>query len=270
MVNSVYNISFPYMRINLSINPIAFHLGPIKVYWYGIILAIGFLLAYTYIYNRADKFKIDKTAITDVIIFGTICGIIGARLYYVIFYPGDFYKLNPIKIFYISEGGIAIYGGIIGGLIGGCIIAHLKKISILPLLDLASIGILIGQSIGRWGNFLNQEAFGEETSLPWGMSSEATMGKIVHPCFLYESLWCFGVFLVLHFYVNFKTKNIYPGKIFVLYIFFYGLGRFFIEGIRADSLLIYEFKVSQLVSIVFVVVSFTVMFISRNIRRLST
>lgn len=264
------NILFPYIGIKLSINPIAFSLGPIKVYWYGLILAMGFLAAYMYVYNRSGDFKIDKNRITNIIIFGSICGIIGARLYYVVFYPGDFYRVNPLKIFCISEGGIAIYGGIVGGIIGGSIAAYFKKIPLLPLLDLVSLGFLIGQSIGRWGNFINQEAFGETTTLPWGMSSERTMNKIVHPCFLYESLWCFMVFLTLHFYSKFKGKDIYPGKIFLLYIFFYGLGRFFIEGLRTDSLLIFDFKVSQLVSIIIIIISLFLALFFRNKREIHT
>lgn len=244
----IYDVCFPNIGISLAVNPIAFSFGSIDVHWYGIILACSFMLGYRYVCKRASCFGIDKNILTDIVIFGTICGIIGARLYYVIFYPGDFYKLNPDKIFCIPEGGLAIYGGIIGGLLGGGIFAKLKKVKLLPLLDLISIGLALGQTLGRWGNFVNQEAFGSETNLPWGMSSQATLGKVVHPCFLYESLGCFVVFLLLHFISKSCIKSYHAGSVFLTYLLLYGLGRFFIEEMRTDSLMFYGMKVSQLLS----------------------
>lgn len=253
MNNTLYSVSFPGLGINIKIDPIAFTMGSIKVSWYGIIMAIGFLVSFIYVYIRAKDFGINREKLTDIVISCMICGIIGARIYYVIFYPGDFYRLNPVEIFNIHKGGIAIYGGIIGGAIGGVILAGLKNVKIPPLLDLLSVGLLIGQSIGRWGNFFNQEAFGGETSLPWGMVSKGTQNKLVHPCFLYESLWCLAGFLILH--ALSKRLKFKPGAIFNLYIFWYGLGRFFIEMLRTDSLMFINIKVSEYLSLGLVLLS---------------
>lgn len=256
MNNMIYNVRFPKLGFDFEVNPIALKIGTLTVRWYGLILGFGFMLAYIYINKRSWEFKIDKNKFTDVIITGLIFGIIGARLYYVIFYPGDYYKENPLKILSISEGGIAIYGGIIGGMISGVIMCLIKRVNIFSALDLSSLGFLIGQSIGRWGNFVNQEAFGSETSLPWGMSSQATYNKAVHPCFLYESLWCLSGFILLHIYS--KNKSRYNGEVFLLYIMWYSLGRIFIEGLRTDSLYIpiINLKVSQVLSIVLFFSSF--------------
>lgn len=253
MNDNLYHVSFPKLGINLEISPIAFTMGLIEVNWYGLILAMSFLAAFGYIYRRSKDFKIDKDKLIDVVIACMFCGIIGARLYYVIFYPGNFYKINPIEIFNIHKGGIAIYGGVIGGAIGGITLAKIKNIKLLPLLDLLSIGLILGQAIGRWGNFFNQEAFGGATTLPWGMVSEETMGRAVHPCFLYESVWCLIGFFILHKYS--KAKKIRSGEIFNIYLFWYGLGRFLIEKLRADSLMFMNIKVSEYFSLGLIVLS---------------
>ncbi len=254
-----YNVSFPKLGINIKICPVALTIGNINIRWYGIFIAIGFFLAYMYVFFRAKDFKIDRDKLTDIIIAGGILGIICARIYYIVFYPGDFYKTNPYKIFSIYEGGIAIYGGIIGGILGGSIIAKLKKVEILPLFDITSFGLLIGQAIGRWGNFFNQEAFGGETELPWGMASEATKNIAVHPCFLYESLWCTLGFLILHILsLNKRLKN---GQYFAFYLFWYGVGRIYIESLRTDSLIFMNWKISQLVSLflIFIAILFFIL-----------
>lgn len=268
--NSLYHVSFPNIGINnIVIDPVAFAIGPIKVHFYGITLALGFLLGFIYVYTRAEEYKIKKDKLADILICGMICGIIGARLYYVVFYPGDFYIRNPIKALCISEGGIAIYGGIIGGLIGVLISAKIKKVNVLSVLDLFSVGLIIGQSIGRWGNFFNQEAFGSITNLPWGMKSENTLSKLVHPCFLYESLWCLLGFIFLHIYSK-KSKDQKYGRIFNLYILWYSFGRFFIEGLRTDSLMFIGLRVSQILSFVLFLLSLWVIiydkFISKNVK----
>ncbi len=253
----IYNdISFPKLNISVTINPIALNLGFLKIYWYGIILAIGFLSAFIYINKNLKRFKIKSSDFLDMVLYGVIFGIIGARLYYVIFYPGDYYIKNPWKILDITNGGIAIYGGIIGGLIGASVIAKRRNLKILPILDAASLGFLIGQSIGRWGNFVNQEAFGVYTDLPWGMMSQRTGYQTVHPCFLYESLWCLIGFLILHIYSR-KSEKRKDGYIFYLYMIWYGMGRFFIEGIRTDSLIVpyLGIRVSQVFSLAIVVMS---------------
>src|SRR5574344_1087216 len=169
-------VSFPGLGIHdLPISPIAFSVGSMSVYWYGLIIAGGLLLALAYAYFSAPRFNVDPNKLINCVLVGIITGIVGARLYYVVF-KLDYYLAHPIEIFYIHEGGLAIYGGIIGALIGGCIVAKIQKMKILPLLDVSALGFLIGQGIGRWGNFMNQEAFGTPTDLPWGMVSQNTGG----------------------------------------------------------------------------------------------
>lgn len=264
VLSMIYNVKFPGLNFGLQINPIAFKIGSIRIYWYGIIVCIAFLLALWYVLANCKRFRINVNDMVDVIIIGLICGIIGARLYYVIFYPGDLYIKNPIKILYINQGGIAIYGGIIGGLLGGSFIAKRKDINLLSALDITSLGFLIGQGIGRWGNFVNQEAFGTQTDIFCRMVSENTGGVTVHPCFLYESLWCILGFILLHvFSVKYKR---YDGQLFFLYLVWYGVERFFVESLRTDSLLIpgIGIKVSQVVAVITVLVGIFMLFKLRS------
>ena len=256
MDNVIYNISFPGLGINLKINPIAFQCPGVKIYWYGIIISIGFLLAYCYIESRKKDFGFNSNDISNFTVIPSFIAIICARIYYIIFYPGDFYIKHPSEILKISHGGIAIYGAIIGGILSLIIISKIKGKNIFAVLDLMSLGVVIGQCVGRWGNFVNQEAFGSETLLPWGMSSENTGFKTVHPCFLYESLGCFICFLILHFIS--KKKKLPNGSIFALYLFFYSLLRAGIEFFRTDSLLIpgTSLKVSLVLSILLAIISF--------------
>ena len=149
MVSIVYNVSFPGLNLHFKINPVAFSVGKLTVHWYGVIICLGFLLALWYVLSNCKRFNIDSNLMTDAIIVGLLCGIIGARLYYVIFFPGDVYWKDPIKILYINEGGIAIYGGIIGGLLGGLFVAKKKKLNLMAALDLTALGLLIGQAVGR-------------------------------------------------------------------------------------------------------------------------
>lgn len=263
----MYHVSFPVLGIEFTINPVAFSIGDFNIYWYGIIIATGFILAFNYCMLNSKRLDIEPDKLIDAIIVGLITGIIGARLYYVIFYPGNTYIENPISIFQIHEGGLAIYGGIIGGLLGGIIIAKIKKINILSMLDIASLGFLIGQCIGRWGNFMNQEAFGTETNLPWGMVSENTLmetNQPVHPCFLYESLWCLMGFILLDIFSRKFYK--YKGQIFLLYIIWYGNERFFVEGLRTDSLMLpfMNLRVSQVLAAVSVIIALIVLIIFKN------
>ncbi len=255
----MYHISFPYLNININLNPIAFEFLNLKVYWYGIIIALAFSLGYLYVLKYSEKFGISKEDISNAVILSSISAIICARLYYVIFYPDNFYIKNPLKIFMISEGGIAIYGAIIGGLLSVLIFAKINRLNVWHLLDVMSLGVLIGQSIGRWGNFVNQEAFGITTNLPWGMMSEKTMFETVHPCFLYESLGCLVIFMFLHFY-NLGNKKTISGNTFLLYMFFYGILRALIEGLRTDSLMIplTNLKISQVLAILISFASFAI------------
>lgn len=260
----MYNISFPKLGLEFNINPIAFSFWGITVYWYGIILACGFITALIYTMKNCDRFSINKDKFLDCVIVGIITGLIGARLFYVFFFPGDKYIKNPISILYINEGGIAIYGGIIGGLLGGILVAKIKKLNIKRALDLACLGFLIGQAIGRWGNFTNQEAFGGPTNSIFGMVSQNTMLESslpVHPCFLYESFWCILGFILLDIFTR-KCKY-FDGQIFLMYIVWYGFERFFIEALRTDSLIIpiLGLKVSQVIAALSIVIGVTLIIV---------
>lgn len=265
-------VQFPNLGISVEINPVALQFGDFKIYWYGILIGIGFLLAILYGFSSCKKMNINKDHLFDAIIAGLIGGIIGARLYYVIFYPGDKYLQNPMEIFNIKEGGLGIYGGIIGGLLCGALVAKWRKMRVFAVLDVASLGYLIGQCIGRWGNFVNQEAFGCATDLPWGMYSDRTAEEVVgnvHPCFLYESLLCLLGFILLHFFTRHLRR--YDGQTFLLYIVWYGVTRFFIEGLRTDSLLLpgIDLRVSQVLAAVSALAAIVLLIVFRKCSKLS-
>lgn len=265
-------ITFPKMGLIFTVNETAFSIGSFDIRWYGIIIALGFLLALIYVNHYASKMNLDMDKFFDAIIVGLIGSVVFARLFYVVFYPGDKYLKNPMEIFRIHEGGLAIYGAIIGALLCGVITARLRKINVLTMLDLVALGFLIGQGIGRWGNFVNQEAFGSPTDLPWGMYSEkvswiAGEGNPVHPCFLYESLLCLLGFVLLHFF-NTKHRK-YDGQTFLLYIVWYGVIRFFIEGLRTDSLMILNLRVSQVLAGVSALAGIALLIVFRHRTRLS-
>ena len=226
-----------------------------KIYWYGFLIALGIVLAMIYGFKKMKSAGIDPDRATDAVIGGFFGAIIGARLYYVIFSDS-----TPItKFFNFRDGGLAIYGGIIGAILVGGYITKLKKLRLMTMLDVVAPCFLIGQAIGRWGNFFNQEAFGTNTDKPWGMMSLTTANYIsnnvtdgsvdplkpIHPCFLYESLWCIAGFILLHLF--FKHRK-FDGEVFLCYTGWYGLGRFFIEGLRTDSLYIGSVRVSQLLA----------------------
>jgi phosphatidylglycerol:prolipoprotein diacylglycerol transferase len=266
----LYQVQFPGFGISVNVNPVAFTIGNHSFTWYGIIIAVGFLLAFLYALKSCRPFHMDEDKFTDAVIAGIIGGIIGARLYYVIFDASSAFVENPISIFYIWDGGIGIYGGIIGGMLFGAIMAKIRKVSVPAVLDLASMGFLIGQAIGRWGNFTNQEAFGTATTLPWRMISENTENYSstgVHPCFLYESLWCLVGFILLHFFSR-KLRR-YDGQVFLLYSIWYGIGRFFIEGLRTDSLITpnfinHTYRISQVVAAAAVVIAAVLLIVFRK------
>ena len=249
----MYNVQFPELGIHLKIDPVAFSIGSFNVYWYGIIIGFGFILALIFALTNLKKFGIKRDDFIDCVLVGLICGILGARLYYVIF-RWDYYSQHLNEILAVHNGGLAIYGGVIGSVLGGCIIAKIKKMNIPAVLDVAGMGFLIGQGIGRWGNFVNQEAFGIETDLPWRMVSENTNNIGVHPCFLYESLWCLLGFFILFFW-GIKYRK-YDGQLALMYIVWYGFERMFVEGLRTDSLYtpFFGLRVSQIIAgITFVV-----------------
>ncbi len=245
----MYNVQFPGIGISMTIDPAAFSIGGFKIYWYGIVIGIGFVLALIFALRNLRRFGIKADGFIDCVITGLICGIIGARLFYVIF-RWEYYSQHLDELFAIHNGGLAIYGGVIGALTGGCIVAKIKKLPIPAVLDVTMMGFLIGQGIGRWGNFFNQEAFGTPTDLPWRMVSENTGGAGVHPCFLYESLWCLLGFVLL-WLVSRRFRK-YDGQIFLLYLVWYGLERMIVEGLRTDSLYtpLFGLRVSQVIAAV--------------------
>ncbi len=255
--------------IDLTLNPVAFTLpfgGGWKVYWYGIIIALGFMLAIIYGMINAKRLGIDPDRLIDVILVATPVAVLCARLYYIIF--SDTLKITDF--FDFSGGGfagLAIYGGVIGAFLSGALMCLVRKIKILDAFDLAAIGFLIGQGIGRWGNFVNQEAFGAATGSDWfGMISpsvEAVLGEgeLAHPCFLYESIWCLvGVYL-LH---RRSKKRLFSGEIILSYCVWYGFGRAFIELLRTDSLYLGAIRVSSLLSFLLCVGSAVALYVIRR------
>ena len=252
-------ISFPGLGLQFEVNRVAFSIGSIDIYWYAILIATGFMLALVFCFKNFPKFGVDPDRAIDVVFFAMIFGIIGARLYYVAF-QWDMYKDNLLEILNIRGGGLGFYGGLIGGIIGLIIGCKLRGQNTLAFLDVAGGAVLIGQGIGRWGNFVNSEAFGSNTTLPWGMTSpkiaayierhsEEVMGAVmdpsvpVHPTFFYESLWC-AIGLLVFCYVMKKRK--FDGQMLLFYLGWNGFGRMIIEGLRTDSLMIGPFRISQL------------------------
>ncbi len=243
--------------ITFKIDPVAFTI-PIgdgyPIYWYAIIIAAGMLLAMLYCFKRAPKFGVDTDKMYDVVIVSFIVALIGARAYYLMF---DEVPISSVKdVFAVREGGLAIYGGVIGAFATGFVMCLIKKVKVLAMFDIAALGFLIGQGVGRFGNFVNQEAYGSVIVDPniskiFGMTGSDIGELPVHPCFFYEAVSCLIGFIVLHFI---SRKRQFDGQIISLYMIWYGVTRFFIEGLRTDSLYIGMLRVSQVVSIVAVVV----------------
>ena len=242
------NISFPSFGIDIN-PPRSFQLGPLTIHFYGAIIALGLVLAVLYASRRSREFGIKEDDLLDGVLWVTPFAILCARAYYCLF-SWEQYAANPIKVLYIWEGGLAIYGGVIGAVMGVLVFCHVKKIRTATILDLVLLGFLIGQSLGRWGNFFNREAFGAETDtfLRMGLMNRYTEEvKYYHPTFLYESVWNAAGFLLLHLL---SKKRKYDGQIALGYAAWYGLGRTFIEGLRTDSLYWGPFRVSQLLAAV--------------------
>jgi len=251
-------IQFPkiFPNTDFRICRVAFTVFGTDVYWYGIIITAAVALGIAYALKNAARVGVLPDNVFDAAFWGIIGGIIGARAYYVIFWNlnrANTYKYTlAAAVTGIRDGGLAIYGGLIGALAAALLAAKILKIKFLPIADLAGLGFLIGHCIGRWGNFVNQEAYGSPTNLPWGMTGDrinAEMGSpvLVHPCFLYESLWCLLGFIILRLYL--KKLRTFDGEVFLLYIIWYGTGRAFIEQLRTDSLMAGGLKVSQVLSI---------------------
>lgn len=285
-ITELDKISFPKLGWEFKIDPTAFRIGNLEIQWYGILITLGLVLAVIYCMPKMKRFGLDADRAIDAVIGGVIGGIIGARAYYVIFnwseYKGDFKE-----IFNTRGGGLAIYGGIIGAVLVGLLICKLRKVKMLPMLDITVLGFLIGQGIGRWGNFINQEAYGMNTDSLFGMTGGRIQAELawestdmsgdmaqkgievfadyaVHPCFLYESLWCLLGFVILAFISKHRK---YDGQIFLMYLGWYGAERFFVEGLRTDSLMIGNIRVSQLLSAVLFVVSVVLQIVIFSRRR---
>ena len=239
-------ISFPGLGLELD-PPSTIQLGPLTIHFYGLIIAVGMLLAVLYASKRSKEFGLKEDDLIDGVLWVAPFAIICARLYYCIF-EWDQYASNPVSILYIWNGGLAIYGGVLGAVIGLSVFCKVRKIKATAMMDVVSLGLLIGQLVGRWGNFMNREAFGAPTDsfLRMGLYNTATGAvEYYHPTFLYESLWNFVGFLLLHFL---SKKRKYDGQVALGYVAWYGLGRAFIEGLRMDSLYWGPFRVSQVLA----------------------
>ncbi len=265
----MYNVSFPALGIDLEISRVALSIGNFNIYWYGVCIVVGILIGLLYFNFKARSFGIDPDRGLDVIIISGIAGVIGARVYYVIFSPTPFDSF--LQMIDIRTGGLAIYGAIIGAFVVALLACRLRKVPLLPMFDIAVVGFAIGQACGRWGNFFNQEAFGTNTDSVFGMISEGTTRYLssvqetlaasgitvdpsapVHPTFLYESVWCLLCFIGLVLYAKHRKFN---GEMFLLYLFLYSLERSFIEGLRTDSLMILNARVSQILAIAICIVT---------------
>lgn len=273
-MSNITHVYFDGLHIDFDLPSVAFSVFGYDIHWYGIVIAFGFSLAVLYGGRMAYKWKMSLDGMTDVLIWGTLFGIVCARLYYVAF-EWSYYSQHLNEIPAIWNGGIAIYGGIIGALIGAAIGCKTGKINFMNLLDLGALGLLIGQGFGRWGNFFNQEAFGTNTDTAlfrmWSPKIRDTLAQsadllaskgmevdpntAVHPTFLYESVWCLLSFVVLHIIVTRHRK--FKGEIFMLYGVLYGAERMIVEGMRTDSLYIgaTNIRVSQLLSAIIVVIA---------------
>ena len=256
-----------------DVNRVAFTIGDFQVYWYGVIIAFGMLLAVLFSCAYSKKVGLKPDDILDGILYCLLPALVGARLFYVVF-ALDHYRtasgaLDFAAIVNVRDGGLAIYGGIIVGFLVGWLMCHFKRISMLAMFDVVSIGFMIGQAVGRWGNFMNAEAYGYETTLPWGMTINGE--GPYHPTFLYESLWnLLGIVLLLLLAKFDKKRN---GETFLEYFIWYGAGRAVIEGLRTDSLWVFNAKteealgfnlrISQVIGIVFAVVGFVLLVLLR-------
>lgn len=273
-------VEFPGLGLEFTLNRVAFTLFGMPIYWYGIILASGLLLGVLFAFRYAPDFGIDTDRLIDVVVIGTLCSIACARAFYVAFAPFEYESVWDM--INLRDGGIAIYGSVIGAAVFGGLACKWRKIPVIATFDLTALGFLIGQAVGRWGNFVNQEAFGSNTTLPWGMFSEATRRYLaawqptlaaegvtvdpnlpVHPTFLYESIWCFVGLLLLWRHMK---KRRFNGEIALLYVTWYGLGRVWIEGLRTDALMLPfgGLRVSQLIAAVSVLAAGTAVLLLRR------
>jgi len=271
-------IVFPGLGIEIDIQPVAFNLFGKDIYWYGIIIAAGFLLGVLVASRQAPSLGTSADELLDLLLVAVPCGLIGARAYYVLFYQELYIDpdgtFNWARAIAIWDGGLAIYGGIIAGVLAGFIFCRIKKISFWPLADAASYALLIGQLMGRWGNFVNREAFGGPCNALWRMGITVRGEYLeVHPTFLYESIWNLIGLCLLYFLVRPRRK--FSGQLFLSYVIWYGLGRFWIEGMRTDSLYLFGtgIRVSQALALASAMVGILLMIVlirKANMKSIST
>lgn len=271
-------VAFPGLGIELPVREEIFSFTlfgtEFSIRWYSVMIALGLLMAVWYGFRRSKDFGLDKDKMTDVILVSALFAFIGARLYYVIFSEDRAaYFSDPITILQVWNGGLAIYGGVIGAFLTAIWMCKLKKVDTLRMFDIAAPGFLIGQAIGRWGNFFNQEAFGGNTTLPWGMTGSTISSPYngvsgydnllpVHPTFLYESLWCLLGLVLVH--ILSKKAYTFRGQLFSFYVMWYGTGRFFIEMLRTDSLYLGTMRVSCLVAALSVIAGAVLYLLFKN------
>ena len=275
----MFNVQFPKLGLEFQISRVAFSPFGYDVYWYGLLIGIGVAIMLLTVFFRTPKLGINTDHFIDAILGTTIGAVVGARAYYVAFAPFEYESF--LDMINIRDGGLAIYGGVIGGLLVGMLACRLRKINILDYCDIILGATLIGQAVGRWGNFMNQEAFGTNTDGLFGMISEGTTAYLekvqptlaaqgimvdpampVHPTFLYESAWCLLGYILLQLYFN---RRKFRGEIACLYLIWYGVGRFFIEGLRTDSLeIVAGLRTSQLVALVSVVAGVIIIVYNRS------
>lgn len=259
------SISFPMLG-DFSIDPPSyFTVFGKNIYFYGVIIALGVILASLYCVKHINRYGLTEDDFYGLLIWVIPVSVISSRLYFVLFYDLQYYLAHPKEILAVWNGGLAIYGGIIGGVITGIVYCRIKKIRFFAAADLFSFGLLIGQAVGRWGNFMNREAFGGVTDIfcRMGLTMPGAETVYVHPTFLYESLWNFIGLILIALWAK-KGKRKYDGQVFLLYTFWYGLGRSWIEGLRTDSLYIgaTNIRVSQLLAAAAAVVSLVILIIN--------
>lgn len=257
----VHHVEFPNLGWGFDISR-GFTIFGFPIYWYAIAITLGLALAFVYAMKNAKGYGLDSDRMLDVALITIPFAFVGARLYYVLFSEQvAWYFADVTRILNVRDGGLGIYGGIIVAFLVGPLVCRWRKVNILAMFDVASLGFLIGQGIGRWGNFFNQEAFGGNTNLPWGMTGDIirsgqngsgyVLSQPVHPTFLYESLWCLLGFVLLH--ILFKKFYKFHGMLFCGYAIWYGVGRFLIESLRTDSLMSGSLRTSQIVAVIAVV-----------------
>jgi phosphatidylglycerol:prolipoprotein diacylglycerol transferase len=239
---------------------IALQIGPLAIRWYGLLIAIAVLLGTSLAHRDAIRRKEDPDQLLNVIVVGVMAALVGARLYYVVFNWG-YYGPRPSRILAVWEGGLAIHGGILGGAMATVAYTMRKKLPVLTYMDILAPPLVLGQAIGRWGNFFNQEAFGRPTDLPWKLYIEpyhrpaqyATV-EFFHPTFLYESLWDLAVFAVLYFVLRRRLEQS-PGALTLCYLGLYSIGRYLVEGLRTDSLMLGPLRAAQVMSLTLIAAS---------------